>query len=122
MPGPQAELFEYAQTECGISIPRAPAAHIEQRVLPVPGTIEERWERWQHSVDGQRVIAEVTRMALEEVVQGATRISVNALFEKARATLRLEADNTMRAPLARLLRERYPALRDLIEIRERRAT
>mgnify|MGYP001612059033 CR=1 FL=1 len=104
-----------------MSWPERPPASADQGVLPLEGTLERAFRSWRATEEGQAVIGYVVRRALEEAQRGAWRIEVNALFAEARARLRLKCNNSFRAAVSRELRAKYPHLRSLIHVRERKA-
>lgn len=95
------------------------AAAAEQREMPIPGTLEARYQRWRQTDDGRRIYSEILRRALYAVGRGERRIGVKAIAEQVRADLHLQINNTLVALIAREMHDTAPALRDLIELRER---
>lgn len=102
--------------------PTAPvAARVEQREIPLGGTIAERYLAWRTTEDGQRAWGWIARRALEEVAQGATRLSAKALVEACREQLHVRINNVATPCIARELEEQYPITRGLFELRRRTA-
>lgn len=101
--------------------PESPPATAENRVLPLQGTNQGRYDLWLATEDGERVYEAIRVRALALAATGATRISINLLMEQVRGALRLPCDNTYRALIGRDLVEECPVLRDLIELRQRRS-
>jgi hypothetical protein len=75
---------------------------------------------WRETGDGLKVWLAVEQRALDLYGAGARRISTKALVELARASLKLEINNTYTAWLADDLIRKHPQLRDVIERRARR--
>lgn len=102
--------------------PRRPApGPAEQRVLPIDGTLQARYEAWRRSDEGAWVFATIRERALDEARDGAQRIGVKGLVEDVRRDLKVHANNSYTALIARELRDTEPELEDLIELRERTA-
>lgn len=111
-----------SQTELSLTPwPQSPPARNEQRILPIPGTIQEQYEVWRLTPDGQEVLQMAERLALQQAASGATRISISWIWEAIRKTRKQSADNSMRALVARYLVETHPHLAALIELRVRKA-
>lgn len=103
--------------------PRRPSpGPAEQRVLPIDGTLQARYEAWRRSEEGGWVFATIRERALEEAREGAQRIGVKGIVEAVRRELRVAVNNSATAFIARELWETVPALRGLIELRQRTAT
>lgn len=107
-----------------LSPPRRPTVtHAEQRALPIRGgTVEGDYAAWRATDSGQAVYEAIRRRALDGAHQGARRLSAKGLVEWARATLRVEINNTWTPHVARELADREPSLRPLFELRRRSAT
>lgn len=80
-----------------------------------------RFAEWALTTDGQEVIRMSERIALDQAANGAKRISISWIWESIRRARKKSADNSLRAPLARRLRELHPELRDLIKIKGKKA-
>jgi hypothetical protein len=93
----------------------------EQRNIGLPGSIDADYAAWRGTADGQRVYAAVVDRAIGLVAGGATRLSIGALVEWVRSTLRLSVNNDYRALIARELVDSEPGLAELIEMRTRKA-
>lgn len=104
------------------AITMRPPARVEQGVLPVPGTIAERYARWRETPDGLVAFQAIRELALAAAARGDRRIGVKHLAEDVRAQRRIRINNSVVALIARELKEREPRLRDRIELRERVAT
>jgi len=83
--------------------------------------LELRYREWRDSVEGQELAGAIAYTALDQVAAGAKRISVNLLFEQFRRARHVKANNSYRAFIARELREKYPQMKGLIEVRERKS-
>ena len=118
-PDPVDELPLFAEPPAFPTRPAAPRG--EQRVLPIRGTIAERYRAWRATEDGQGVWAWIVQRALEEVASGATRLSAKELTEAARHHLHIQVNNVFTPELARELEERHPMLRGLFELRKRQS-
>ena len=77
-----------------------------------------RYLEWRTSEEGMELARAIERYALDQLAAGATRISVNQLFEGLRTTRHASLDNSFRAPLARALVEKHPQLRGVIRVRK----
>jgi hypothetical protein len=110
----QASLFDFP------TAPPAPAA--EQRVLPIRGTIQERYEVFRATDDGRQVWEYFCRHALEEVAAGAKRLSAKELVERIRFQKKISINNSYTALLARDCEADHPVTRGLFERRERKAS
>ena len=102
--------------------PTAPEARNEQRTLSIGGTIQGQYDAWLASVDGGRAFAAVESLALVHARAGTSRLSINFIVEQIRSTLQLSINNDFRALIARDLLETHPALKGLIEVRQRKAS
>jgi hypothetical protein len=80
-----------------------------------------RYLTWRRSLAGVAAFGEIERRALAAAQAGAGRIEVNRLVAEIRAERRERINNSFRALISRDLRDAHPALRPLIEVRERRA-
>lgn len=94
--------------------------------LPIPWgdtrkSLDIRYLEWRQSEAGRELAHQVEQVALSAAAAGAARISVNLIFEQLRQSRRVSIDNSFRALLARELRDRHPALKDRIHIKERAA-
>lgn len=89
--------------------------------MPIDGTLQARYDAWRKTEDGERVYAEVRARALAAASAGDRRIGVKAIVEAVRADLKVKVNNSATALMARELYEQHPALRDLIELRQRSA-
>lgn len=98
-----------------------PAPREEQRVLPLPRTPEGILAAWRASEEGDRVYLWITKRAVEEVAQGATRLSSKRLLEEARYEFKCHIDNRVTSALARSLIEEHPMLEEFFELRRRSA-
>ena len=108
--------------EFGRSFPvTAPAPRYEQLVAPIDGTNQGRYARWMATEDGQRVFNEVRVRALTLARRGEERIGIKRIVEGVRADWHVQINNVFTALIARDLVASEPELRDLIELRERRA-
>jgi hypothetical protein len=74
------------------------------------------------------VYAELRRLALDKVREGATRLGIKALWEEARWCLGLQCsdglyklNNDYTAPMSRKLMANEPELVDVFEVRRRRS-
>ena len=109
-------------TQLALEFPTRPRARVEQQVLPVRGTIAERYAHWRATEFGAEAFAELERRALRLAQASDDRIEINRLVAELRQTRHRQINNSYRALLARELRDRHPRLKPLIEIRQRRAT
>lgn len=76
-----------------------------------------RYAEWRESLEGREIAELVGRAALDQAANGATRISINLLFEQFRQVRHTKIDNSFRACLAAELRDRFPWLRALIHVK-----
>ena len=91
------------------------------------GTIQERFERF-HAANPQ-VYRAIVILSRQSIAVGATRLSMNQIFETLRASYQIartsndsyKINNDFRAPFARLLVETLPEMRPYFEIRHRKA-
>lgn len=97
--------------------PEAPKAEAEPYVLPIRGTIEERYQRWRNTDDGRTVYAVFCRRALRE-----RDIGTRAVWEDTRKELRITADNSFMAPMVREAEAAIPELRGRFHKRQRKAS
>lgn len=112
--------FRFAE---GSAFPtRPPARPAEQRVLPVPSTIQAAFESWRQTEAGSRVVAWMEAEVLRLQREGKRRIGMKSVAEDARDELRLELNNSFVSLIAREFVERHPSLRTLIQLRERTST
>lgn len=103
-------------------IPTRPTVtRVEQRSLPIQGTLEGEYHAWRATALGEFVVETMRMRALDLVRRGATRVGVKALAEWVRGEKQVEVNNSLVALVARELREREPELRDRIELRQRTA-
>lgn len=100
---------------------QAPPAGTEQRQLPLPGTIAERYAAWRQTEDGQRAWAWIAERAIGEVARGATRLSAKGLVEACRHDLHIRINNIATPYIARELEDTYDITRGLFELRRRTA-
>lgn len=80
-------------------------------------SLADRFAAWRATTDGHEVAAAVATIALDLAAAGAGRIALNALFEQLRAARKKSLNNSYRSFLARELVDRYPQLKDRIELR-----
>ena len=91
------------------------------------GTIQERFTRF-HAANPQ-VYRAIVILSRQSIAVGATRLSMNQIFETLRASYQIartsdepyKLDNSFRAPFARLLVETLPEMRPYFELRIRKA-
>jgi hypothetical protein len=111
--------------------PREPyRPHLGPVVLGRHATLQQRYEDWLASSDGQRVKKAITDAALRLVARGFRHYGIAPLFEAARYTHSLDVgpdaegwklNNSWRSRLSRDLMEEVPALKDFFETRQLRA-
>jgi len=87
-------------------------------------SITERWEEF-HAAN-PHVMDEMLRLARERLAEGATYLSVKALWETCRITLATEhgeykLDNSLTSIVARELIAREPRLDGVVRLRRRRS-
>lgn len=99
--------------------PAAPA--VEQRGLPLPGTITARYAAWRATEEGGRIYAWLEQQAALGASVGVRRLSISGLVERCRATLFLPVNNDFRAELSREIEEHLPQCRGLFRERKRSA-
>lgn len=109
-------------SQLALDFPVRPRAHVEQTVVPLRTTNEEKYLRWRQSDAGAEIFAWVRERALEQALAQATRIGIKDLWEEARRYFKRSSNNTYTAFVARELVRTEPSLRELIELRERTAT
>jgi len=97
---------------------------------PRPLTLQERFEEWLATEDGQAVYAHVRDRALRLRERGWTHFGIGALWEAARYDRALQVgpdahgwkvNNDYRSRMARRLMEDEPRLRGFFETRELRS-
>jgi len=108
-----------AAPQLTLGFPTAPPASVEQAVLPIRGTIEERYRAWRTTEPD--VYTEIERRAVARAEGGATRVETNKITADVRGEWRVKINNDFRALIARDLRTAHPILRPLIHVRARRA-
>lgn len=91
------------------------------------GTLQQRYNRWRRSPDGQTVIDAVIAAALRLKRRGYSHYGIAALFEGARYTYALRVgpdaegfklNNSWRSRLAREIMRDVPELEGFFELRE----
>lgn len=90
----------------------------EQRVFPLRGTIQGRYEAWRQTDDGRLAYALFVRLALTET----GRLSAKRIWETCRAQLRVKLNNDFHAPMVREAEDALPELRGRFERRTRKAS
>lgn len=104
------------------AFPTAPVVQgVEQRSLQLPHSIDERYESWRRTEDGQRAFRVAHGEALGQIARGATRLFIDQLVWVVRGGLGLSLDNSFRALLVRELEETDALCRGLFETRQRRS-
>lgn len=108
--------------------PERAAEEAEQTVAPVKGTIEERYQTWRRTEDGQRVFAAYLKEALRKLGETPFNqrktgcLRSKAIWEVVRDRLRISCNNDFTALAAREAERVEPALFGLFERRRRVAT
>jgi hypothetical protein len=101
--------------------PEAPAAGVEQGVLPIrKATIEGNYRAWLATVAGERVLHEFCKQALEDMESGC-RLSAKLIWELVRRKLKVEMNNDYHALLVRDAEAKHPQLAGKFEKRRRQA-
>jgi len=108
------------------TFPTAAGAAGEQLGLSLGGTLQGRYDAWRRTSEGLLAFLEIERRVLARANSGSReqpveRIAVNEITELVRRDLRVRINNSWRALISRELIARTPWLKDLIEIRRRRA-
>lgn len=98
--------------------PPAPAE--EQQVLPIrKATIEGDYRAWLTTVDGERVLHEFCKQALEDLEAGQ-RLSAKLIWELVRRKLRVDMNNDFTPLAARDCELKHPTTAGLFEKRKRK--
>ena len=111
--GPIVDLFDWT--------PSPPSPAEEQREIPLPGTIADRYRAWRETDEGRLVYRWCRDRAVQDAQDGARRIGSKALVERCRWMLKVKVNNIFTAELAREIQERNPVTRGLFEMRQRRS-
>lgn len=98
-----------------------PAPPSEQRALPLPGSIAERYAAWRATPEGQQVFTWMVATVEADCRAGTRRLSTKALTERARALFHVKCNNDYTPELARELQGAVPASRGRFEQRRRTA-
>jgi hypothetical protein len=96
----------------------------EQLTFPLSGdrrSLAVRYAEWRASADGQDVVHQVERIALDQLTAGEGRISINRIWELVRSARHVQLNNDYRAGCARELIACHPELRGKIETRKLKA-
>ena len=102
--------------------PIRPREEARQHVLPVRGTIEERYRAWRATEDGAALWDAFCREAVTQASLGARRLSGKGIAETIRARLRRHLNNSHVALLVRDCEAAHPVTADRFEKRRRVAT
>ena len=100
--------------------PTGPRTDVALKFGDPDGEEYRRYVAWKQTEAGRRVWGYVEQVALVKAEQGAERIGMKNLAEKARHSLKLDINNTWVSWISDDLVARHPHLEDLIERRARR--
>lgn len=118
-PEPLDELPLWAEPPAFPTRPEVKRA--EQRHLELPRTPEAILAAWRATEEGAEIYGWIVTRALQEVSQGATRLSAKHLLEDARYEFKRACDNRVTSALARAIIDEHPWLAEFFQLRQRSA-